>query len=63
MIKTKEMFTFLLLINNSVTIGFSFVLLRISGIISSKTIDMLHVLPEFNPQYFYRDPAYYLNIQ
>ena len=32
------MFNFLLLINNSVTIGLSFLLLSISAIVSSKTI-------------------------
>ena len=38
-IKTIEIFNFLPLINNSVTIEFSFLLLIISAIISSKTIN------------------------
>ena len=37
--KTKPMFSFLLLMNNSVTIGLSFLLLIISVIISSNTIN------------------------
>ena len=40
-IKTTEMFGFLLLINNSVTIGLWFFLLSISGIISSNTVNDL----------------------
>ena len=44
-IKTIEMFNFLLLINNSVTTGFIFLLLIISTIISSKTINILRFLP------------------
>ena len=38
------MFSFLPLINSSVTIGLSFLLLNISAIISSKTINFLHLL-------------------
>ena len=44
-IKTLEILSFLLLINNSVTIGFSFLLLIISAIISSKTINTLRYFP------------------
>ena len=44
-IKTIEMFNFLSLINNSVTIGFSFLLLIILAIISSKTINTLRFFP------------------
>ena len=44
-IKTNEMFNFLSLINNSVTIRLIFVLLIISAIMSSKTINILHFLP------------------
>ena len=40
-IKTIEMFNFLPLINSSVTIEFSFLLLIISPIISSKNINIL----------------------
>ena len=44
-IKTIEMFNFVTLRNNSVTTGFSFLLLIISSIISSKTINILRFLP------------------
>ena len=44
-IKTRAIFNFLPLINNSVTIEFSFLLLIISAIISSKAINTLHILP------------------
>ena len=43
-IKTREMFSFLPLINNSVTIELSFLLLSISAIILSKTINILRFL-------------------
>ena len=43
-IKTREMFNFLPLINNSVTTEFSFLLLIISAIRSSKTINILRSL-------------------
>ena len=43
-IKTREMFNFLPLINNSVTNEFSFLLLIISAIILSKTINMFRSL-------------------
>ena len=43
-IKTKEMFSFLPVINNSIIIEFSFLLLMISAIISSKTINILRSL-------------------
>ena len=41
MIKTKQMFTFLPLINNSVTIGLSCLLVNMPAIISSKTLNIL----------------------
>ena len=44
-IKTIEILSFLSLINNSVTIGFNFLLLIISAITSSKTINTLRFLP------------------
>ena len=44
-IKTIEYFIFLPLIKNSVTTGFSFLLLIISATISSKTINILRFLP------------------
>ena len=43
-IKTREMFSFLPLINNSVTIELNFLILSISAIISSKTINILRFL-------------------
>ena len=43
-IKTREMFNFLPLINNSVTTEFSFLLLITSAIISPKTITILRSL-------------------
>ena len=43
-IKTREIFNFLPLINNSVTMESSFLLLIISAIISSKTINILRSL-------------------
>ena len=43
-IKTLEIFTFLPLINSLVTIGLSFLLLIISAIITSNTINTLHFL-------------------
>ena len=39
--KTREMFSFLPLRNNSVTIRLNFLLLSISAIISSKTVNIL----------------------
>ena len=51
-IKTIEIFTFLPLINNSVTTGLSFLLLIISAIISSKTINTLHLFPRFYSSIF-----------
>ena len=44
-IKTKEVLDFLPLVNSSVTILCSFVLLIISAIISSKTINTLRLSP------------------
>ena len=55
-------FIFLPLINNSVTIGFSFLLLIISAIISSKAISNLRFFLDCNLQYFYKHLAYHLNI-
>ena len=43
-IKAKEVFNFLVLINNSVTILLRFLLLSISAIISSKTIKIFRFL-------------------
>ena len=44
LIKTREIFNFLPLINNSVTIEFKFLLWSISAIISSRTINILFSL-------------------
>ena len=54
-IKIIEMFNFLPPINNSVTTGFSFLLIIIPAIISSKTISILHF-------YLYCTPQYFINI-
>ena len=60
-LKTIEMFNFLPLINNSIATGFSFLLLIILAIISSKTINnfYLHCIL----QYFYKHLAYHLSVQ
>ena len=42
--KAREMFSFLPLINNLVTTGLSFLLLRLLAIVSSKTIHILRFL-------------------
>ena len=57
LIKTREMFNFLPLINNSVTIEFSFLLLIISAIISSKIINVLRSL-YCTHQYFCKHLSY-----
>ena len=44
--KAREIFSFLPLINNSVTIEFSFLFWIISAIISTKTINILFSLSE-----------------
>ena len=62
-IKTTEMFNFLSVMNNSVTTGFSFLLLIMSAIMSSKTINILHFLFICILQYFYKHIADRLNIQ
>ena len=43
-IKTREIFSFLFLKNNSVPIGLTFLLLSISAIIWSKTVNILRLL-------------------
>ena len=50
-IKTRDIFIFLPLINNSVTIEFSFSLLIISAIISSKAINILFSLSGLDCSY------------
>ena len=57
------MFNFLPLINNSVTTGLRFLLLIISAIIPSKTINTLRFFQRYILQYFYKHLAYSLNIQ
>ena len=52
MIKTSEMFSFLLLTNSSVTIGLSFLLLIILAIMSSKTIYILRFFPRLHSAKF-----------
>ena len=61
-IKTREMFNFLPLINSSDTIGFSFFPPIVSAISPSKTINNLHSFYN-NLQYFCRHFAYHLSIQ
>ena len=65
MIKTIEMFSFLHLVNSSVIIGLSFLLLMVSVIISSKAINTLFcfLCLDFIFQYFYKRLAYHLNGQ
>ena len=63
LIKKREMFNFLPLINNSITTEFSFLLLIISAIISSKTINILRFLPKFYSSIFYKYLVYHLSIQ
>ena len=53
-IKTIEVFNFLSLINNSVTIGFSFLLLIIPAIISSKLLIFYVSFLDCILQYFYK---------
>ena len=56
------MLRFLPLINNLATIGFSFLLLIMSAIISSKTINTLPFFLSCILQYFCNYHAYHLNI-
>ena len=56
-----EILILLPLVNNSVTIGFSFLLLIISAIISSKTINTLRFFLDYILQYLCKHLAYYLN--
>ena len=51
-IKTRETFNFLPLINNSVTTEFSFLLLIKSAIMSSKTINIWRSLPILHSSIF-----------
>ena len=61
-IKSIEILSLLLLINHSVTIGFNLLLLIISAIISSKTINILRFLLDCNLQFFCGNLAFHLNI-
>ena len=60
-IKTREMFNFLPLINNSVTVEFSFLLLIMSAIVSSKTINIFRSLSALYSSIFFKYTAYHLN--
>ena len=64
-VKTREMFSFLPLMNYLVTTGLllSFLLLSISAIISSKTINVLCVLPGFYSSIFFKYRPYHMSIQ
>ena len=57
------MFSFLPLINNSVNIGLSLLLLNISAIILSNTINVLGFYLDCILQYLYKYHWYHLNIQ
>ena len=61
--KISQMFSFLPLTNNSVTIGLRFLLLSISAIISSRTINDLRFFLNYIIQYFYKYQPYHLSIQ
>ena len=50
--KTREKFSFLPMVNNSVAIGFRFLLVIISAIIPSKNINILHFLVGFYSSLF-----------
>ena len=62
-IKIIEMFNLLPLIKNSVTIESRFLLLIISAIMSSKTINILCFLPILYSSIFCTHLAYHLNTQ
>ena len=62
-IKTREIFNFQFLINNSAIIEFSFLLLIIYAIISSKTINTLFFYEDCIYQYFCKHHAYHLNTE
>ena len=60
-IKTIKMFNFLPSIDSSVTIGFSILLLIISAIMSSKTINTSRFFLDFILQYLHNPLAYLFN--
>ena len=62
-IKAREMFNFLPVINNSVIIGLSSLLLCISVIISSKMVDILRFFLGCILQCFYKCYPYHPSIQ
>ena len=57
------MFSFLPLINNSVTIGLRFLLLSISAIILPNTINIFFFYLDYILQYFCKYHLYHLSIQ
>ena len=61
--KAREIFSFLPLINNSVTIGSTFLLLSIAAVKSSKTINISRFLFDSILQYFYKCHPYHSSIQ
>ena len=61
--KKREMFSFLPLINNSVTIGLSLLLLSISAIVLSKQLIFWVFCLRCILQYFYKYHLYHSNIQ
>ena len=62
-IKTIHMFDYLHIINNSASTGFIFLLLIISAIISSETINTLRFFLDCILQFFNKYLAYHLSIQ
>ena len=62
-IKTREMSNFVHVVNKSVTIEFSFLLLITSAIISSKTINILRSLSSLYSLIFFKHLANHLNTQ
>ena len=63
MIKTREIINFLPLIYNSVNIGLRFLLLTVSPMILSKTINIFRFYLHFILKYFYKYHPHHLNIQ
>ena len=62
-IKTREMSSFLPLINHSVATGLRFLLLNMSAIISSKTSSILRFLFGLYSSMLYKYNSYYSGIQ
>ena len=62
--ETGEIFNFLPLISNSITISLSYLLLSISAIMPSNTINIFRFFCGlYSPKYFYKYLPYHLSIQ